>query len=127
MKDTLTDHERLGCSISDYNWNSDDCPFLNHDDQHPANDGKICQAPYARMFVYPSLKEIYWKNKARYVSVHALESCPLLSLAQERREAMEDPKRRVWRGNDLVPIKDGRLDWGNAHHYRRPPLGYFDD
>jgi hypothetical protein len=54
------------------------------------------------------------------INIDELTECPLLALAETHKQDVQSPFRRVWKGDNLIPIVNGRLDRNNAHHYRRP-------
>jgi hypothetical protein len=102
--------EHLGCQITLIDWSHDHCRFF-------LEEKGCCGFPGASSCAKHPNK---WSwHQRQLIPVEALHECPLMSVAKQHEKDLSSRFRRVWRGDNLVPIRGGKLVPQEAH-YRRP-------
>lgn len=57
--------------------------------------------------------------KDRVIDIDELIECPFLAQAEAHKRDVRSPFRRIWECDNLIPIRNSRLDRDKIHHYRR--------
>jgi hypothetical protein len=119
----LTNLERFACVQCFYDWTTDKCLFVFEDEL-------ICRFPYA--FTYTQSPDQYenkeepWRTPiVQSVPIHELRESPFSAAAKKHQAVIESGDFITERNHsadgmwsDVVPIRQGKLVWEDAHYLR---------
>jgi hypothetical protein len=107
--------ELFGCQSSWIDCSLSECRCFGQ-----SEDGMHCHCEYPDAW-QDTADPKRWMHSRRKVSIEALSYCPKMRDVEQHKRDLANPFRRVWRGNDLVPIQNDELKWDEAHPYDLPP------